>query len=148
VQEEDSPPDAPPSTIQIDPNEGFGPDLSEAFLDLYGEDSIFVTATVDFLTWRYVDVLVKARKLPEDFEPPQYGSPEMRQTLAHLLKVLAARGLEKPPIELMQSAVGHKQPRMFQARASATLGSDLVARWLHLLEQQDYAGATALLAVQ
>jgi len=121
--------------------------MAEEFLDLYGEDSVFVTATVDCLTWRYLKVLIKAEKIPEDFEPTQYGSPEMRQALEVFLKALAARGLEKPSVTLMQSAVGHEQPRAFQATAGALLGRDLVARWLHLLEQEDYAGATALLAV-
>ncbi len=147
VHEEDPPRGVPPGTIQIDPSEGFGPHMSEDFLDLYGEGSVFVTATVDCLTWRYIKVLIKAEKLSEDFEPTQYGSPEMRQTLEAFLKALAICGLEKPSVTLMRSALGREQPRAFQDTAGALLGSDLVARWLHLLEQEDYAAAMALLSV-
>lgn len=138
----------PAGTIQIDPEQGFGPHVSDAFLDLYGEDSVFVTATVDCLTWRFVGVLVRAEKLPADFEPVQYGSPEMRQALDAFLKALSVRGLENPSTSLMRSALGHEQPQAFQTAAGALLGQDLVDRWLQLLEQQDYAGATALLVVQ
>ena len=121
--------------------------MAEAFLDLYGEDSVFVTATVDSLTWRFVGVLIRANKLPPDFEPTQYGPPEMRQSLDAFLKALSARGLDNPPTVLMRSAVGHEQPDAFQITAGSLLGITLVANWLHLIEQEDYAGATALLEV-
>ena len=146
--QEERPAGVPAVTIQIDPEQGFGPHISDAFLNLYGEDSVFVTATVDLLTWRFVGVLVRAEKLPAAFEAVQYGTFEMRQTLEAFLKALDARGLENPSTSLMRSAVGHEQPQAFEAAASALLGYDLVGRWLPLLEQQDYAGATALLAVQ
>jgi hypothetical protein len=138
----------PTGTIQIDPEQGFGPHLSDAFLNLYGEDSVFVTATVDLLTWQFVAVLIKAEKLPADFVAVQYGAPEMRHALDAFLKTLAGRGLEKPSTLLMRSAVGHEQPQAFQAAAGTLLGYDLVARWLQRLERQDYAGVAALLAVQ
>ena len=138
----------PAGTIQIDPEQGFGPHLSDAFLELYGEDSVFVTATVDLLTWQFVAVLIKAEKLPADFVAVQYGTPEMRHALDAFLKTLAGRGLEKPSTSLMRSAVGHEQPQAFQVAAGTLLGYDLVARWLQRLEQQDYAGVTALLAAQ
>jgi hypothetical protein len=138
----------PAGTIQIDPEQGFGPHISDAFLDLYGEDSVFVTATVDLLTWQFVGVLIKAEKLPADFVAVQYGTPEMRHALSALLKSLAGRGFEKPSTSLMRSAVGHDQPQAFQAAAGTLLGHDVVSRWLQRLEQQDYAGVTALLAVQ
>jgi hypothetical protein len=144
--QDNQPSGTPPGTIQIDPDQGFGPHMTEAFLDLYGEDSVFVTATVDCLTWRFVDVLVRAEKLPSDFEPVQYGSPEMRQALEALLKTLGARGLDNPSTVLMRSAVGHELPQAFQVMAGTLLGNDLIARWLRLLEQEDYAGATAQLA--
>ena len=146
--QESRPIGVPAGTIQIDPEKGFGPHVSDAFLDLYGEDSVFVTATVDCLTWRFVRVLVRAEKLPADFEPIQYGSAEMRQALDGFLKALSVRGLENPPTSLMRSAVGQEQPQAFLAAAGGFLGHGLVGRWLQLLEQQDYAGATALLAVQ
>jgi hypothetical protein len=145
--QEDRPRGTPPGTIQIDPDQGFGPHMTEAFLNLYGEDSVFVTATVDSLTWRFVGVLVRAEKLPSDFEAVQYGSPAMRQALEVLLKALGARGLDNPSTTLMRSAVGHEQPQAFQATASLLLGDSIVANWLGLMEQEDYAGATALLAV-
>jgi hypothetical protein len=121
--------------------------MAEAFLDMYGEDSVFVTATVDSLTWRFVGVLVRADKIPPSFEPTQYGPPEMRQTLDAFLKALAARGLSNPPTVLMRSALGYEQPDAFQIAAGSFLGVSLVANWLHLVELGDYAGATALLAV-
>ncbi len=121
--------------------------MAEAFLNLYGEDSVFVTATVDSLTWRFVGVLVRAEKLPPDFEPIQYGTPEMRQALDAFLKALGARGLDNPPTTLMRSALGYEQPQAFQVTASSLLGDSLVANWLRLMEQEDYAGATVLLAV-
>ncbi|MCK9490154.1 MAG: hypothetical protein M0Q42_12335 [Xanthomonadales bacterium] len=138
----------PAGTLQIDPQQGFGPHLSDAFLDLYGEDSVFVNAAVDLLTWQFVAVLIKAEKLPADFVPIQYGTPEMRHTLDALLKTLAGRGLEKPSTALMRSAVGQEQPQAFQTAASTLLGYDLVSRWLQRLEQHNYAGADALLAMQ
>ena len=138
----------PAGTIQIDPEEGFWPHLSDAFLDLYGEDSVFVTATVDLLTWQFVGVLIRAENLPANFAAIQYGAPEMRHALDAFLKTLAGRGLEKPSTSLMRSAVGHERPQAFQAAAGTLLGHDPVTRWLQRLEQQDYAGVTALLAVQ
>ena len=121
--------------------------MTDAFLNLYGEDSVFVTATVDSLTWRFIGVLVRAEKLPSDFEPIQYGSPEMRQALDALLKSLGTRGLDNPSAALMRSAVGREQPQAFLVTASSLLGDHLVANWLRLMEQEDYAGATALLVV-
>jgi len=121
--------------------------MTEAFLSLYGEDSVFVTATVDSLTWRFVGVLVRAKKLPPDFEPVQYGTSEMRQALDTFLRTLSTRGLDKPPTVLMRSATGHEQPQAFLLAASSLLGDNLVANWLRLMEGENYAGATALLAV-
>ena len=138
----------PAGTLQIDPEQGFGPHLSDAFLDLYGEDSVFVNAAVDLLTWQFIAVLIKAQKLPADFVAIQYGTPEMRHALGVFLNTLAGRGLEKPSAALMRSAVGQEQPQAFQTSASTLLGYDLVSRWLQRLEQQDYAGAAALLAMQ
>lgn len=144
---QDDRPSAPsPGNISVDPEEGFGPHMSEAFLDHYGTDSVFVTATVDCLTWRFIRLLVNGGHLSSDFEALQYGSPEMRQTLEVLLDVLAARGLEKPSVVLMQSAVGRAPPRAFEEAATALLGSALVADWLHLLEQESYAAAAQRLA--
>jgi len=145
--QEDRPSGTPLGTIQIDPDQGFGPHMTEAFLNLYGADSVFVTATVDSLTWRFAGVLVRAQKLPPDFEPVQYGTPEMRQALDAFLKALGTRGLDNPPTALMRSATGHEQPQAFLLVASSLLGDNLVANWLRLMEQENYAGATALLAV-
>jgi len=145
VQDE-KPSGTPDGTIQIDPDEGFGPHVTEAFLDLYGEHSVFACATVDLLTWRFVRVLVRAEKLPTQFEPPQYGPPEMRQSLDKLLRALTAQGHDNPPAALMRSATGHEPPEAFQLAAATLIGHDLVTSWLHLLEQQDYAGTSALLA--
>ncbi len=131
----------------MDPEEGFGPHMSEAFLDHYGTDSVFVTATVDCLTWRFIRLLVDGGNLPSDFEPLQYGSPEMREALEGLLDALAARGLEKPVVVLMQSAVGRKPPQAFEEAATALLGTESIADWLRLLEQENYAAAARRLAV-
>ncbi len=138
----------PAGNIQIDPEDGFGPHLSDAFLDRYGEESVFVAATADLLTWKFVAVLIKAEKLPTDFAAIQYGSPEMRNALDAFLETLAGRGMEKPSTSLMQSAVGRQQPQAFLAAAGALLGYDLVTRWLQRLELQDVAGVAALLAAQ
>ena len=145
--QEDAPSGTPSETIQVNPDEGFGPHMADAFLSLYGENSVFVTATVDCLTRRFINVLIKADKLPPDSEPVQYGAVEMREALESFLQTLSARGSDRPSIALMRSAVGHEQPQTFQRMAAALLGSDLVDRWLRLLEQEDYAGASALLAV-
>ena len=131
--------------IQVNPVEGFGPHLVRAFLDLYGENSVFVAATVDCLNYRFVRVMIRAELLPADFSPPQYGTPEMRQALETLLKALDAHGLENPPASLMQSAVGYAEPQAFQSTAAGLLGDEVVGRWLQRLEQEDYSGATALL---
>lgn len=144
--QDERPKGIPEGTIQIDPEEGFGPHITEAFLDLYGEYSVFAAATVDLLTWRFVGVLVKADKLPMDFEPPQYGPPEMRKALDGLLKALTAQGHENSVAALMRSALGRQPPQAFQIAAGTLLGNDLIVRWLQLLEQQDHAGATALLS--
>ncbi len=145
--QENRPSDAPPGTIQIDPEQGFGPHMAEAFLERYGEDSVFVTATVDCLTWRFIGVLTKAGKLPTDHEPIQYGSPEMRGAIEALLKALSTCGMDKPVVALMRSATGHEQPQAFELAAAGLLGNHLIDNWLHLLEKEDYAGAAALLVV-
>ena len=145
--QEDQPSGTPAGTIKIDPDQGFGPHVTEAFLSLYGEDSVFVTATVDSLTWRFVSVLIRAKELPTDFEAVQYGTPEMRQALDAFLTVLSTRGLDNPPTALMRSATGHEQPQAFLLSASSLLGDNLVASWLRLMEREDYVGATALLGV-
>ena len=142
---QEAPHNVPPGTISVDPDEGFGPHLTDAFLEAYGEDSVFVTATVDQLTWQFVRVLVKAGKLPEEFEPPQFGPPEMRGALAGLIAKLSERGQDRPAISLMRSAVGHEHSLAFQRAASAALGESVVAAWLSCLEMEDYAGAAALL---
>jgi hypothetical protein len=139
--QEDRPSDTPPGYISIDPDEGFGPHMSEAFLDRYGTDSVFVTATVDCLTWRFIRLLVNGGNLSSDFEPLQYGCPEMREALEALLEVLAVRGLETPFLVLMQSAAGRKPPQAFEDAATALLGAPLFADWLRLLEQENYAAA-------
>ncbi len=144
--QDERPSGTPDGTVRIDPDEGFGPHVTDAFLELYGEHSVFACATVDLLTWRFVRVPVRAEKLPPDFDPPQYGPPEMRESLDVFLKALKAQGHENPPTALMRSALGHEPPEAFQIAAGTLLGNDLVTRWLHLLERQDYAGATALLA--
>ncbi|GAB2524815.1 hypothetical protein GCM10027188_29700 [Lysobacter humi (ex Lee et al. 2017)] len=142
---QEAPRNAPPGTIPVDPEEGFGPHLTDAFLEAYGEDSVFVTATVDLLTWRFVRVLVKAGKLPEEFEPPQFGPPEMRRALAGLITKLSERGQDRPAVSLMRSAIGHEHPLAFQNVARAVLGEGVVASWLACLEREDYARAEALL---
>lgn len=144
---ENPPSDTPSAYISIDPDEGFGPHMSEAFLDCYSAGSVFVTATVDCLTWRFVRLLITGGNLPPDFEPLQYGSPEMRETLEALLEALAGRGLETPFLVLMQSAAGRKPPQAFEDEAVALLGAPLIADWLRLLERENYAAATQRLAV-
>lgn len=145
--QDDRPSDTPLGTIQIDPEQGFGPHMTEAFLERYGEDSVFVTATVDCLTWRFIGVLTKAGKLPADYEPLQYRALEMRGAIEALFKALSACGMDKPAVALMRSATGHEQPQAFELAAAGLLGSRLMGNWLHLIEKEDYAGATALLVV-
>jgi hypothetical protein len=133
--------------ISVDPDEGFGPHLSEAFLACYGEESVFVTAAVDCLNHRFNRVLLKSGKVPADHKVVQYGEPAMRKALEQLLSALGKRGVDNPPTALLRSATGYEGPQAFLVRASSVLGNDLVANWLNRLEQEDYAGATALLAV-
>ncbi len=147
IMQTDQPDDAPPGTIQIDPDEGFGPHLAQSFLDWYGEDSVFAAATADCLTWRFVKVLVRAGKLPAEHQPHVYGSPELCEALEALLDALSTRGLEKASVLLLQSAVGRADAHAFQTAAGYVLGNDLIQRWLVLLEQADPAGATALLTL-
>lgn len=137
----------PAGTIQVDPEEGFGPHVTERFLDFYGEGSVFVTATVDCLNHRFASVLMKSGGLPADHVALQYGTPEMRGSLESLLKALAIQGLSKPPVLLMRSATGYEEPQQFISTASSILGAELVTNWMHLLEQEDYAGADALLSI-
>lgn len=143
----DEPGAPPPGLISIDPDDGFGPHMTDAFLDHYGRGSVFVTATVDCLTWRFVGVLIRDGRLPADFEPIQYGSAAMRLALEELLGALQARGLEKAALVLMRSATGYEAPQAFQARASEWLGTETVASWLELVEREEFDRATALLAV-
>lgn len=136
----------PAGTLQIDPEEGFGPHIAECFLDLYGEDSVFATATVDCLTHGFVRVLIKSGRLSADHVPIRYGTPAMRESLENLLEALESRGLDKPFLLLMRSAVGREEPQHFLSVASSVLGTELVTSWLRRLEQEDYAGANAFLA--
>ena len=143
--QEDRPSGTPAGTIHINPEEGFGPHISEAFLGFYGEDSAFVTATVDSLTHRFLNVLIQAEKLPPDHMQIQYGSTEMREALDRLLQTLTSRGANGPSVILMRSAVGHDAPQAFERMAGDLLGSELLSNWFSLLEKEDYAGAEALL---
>lgn len=71
----------------------------------------------------------------------------MRQALDAFLRALGARGMDNPSTALMRSAAEHEQPQAFLATVSSLLGDHFVANWLRLMEQEDYAGATALLAM-
>jgi hypothetical protein len=130
--------------LNVNPYEGFGPLITDDFLDLYGEDSVFVTATIDFLTWQMVTILIKSNKIGPEFEPIQYGPPEMRLTLETLIKILSASKLEKPLLVLLQSAVKNNQSLDFQIAASSLIGEDVFKEWLSLLEQKKYAEANSL----
>lgn len=138
----------PPGVIPIDPVEGFGPHISDEFIYHYGEESVFVTATVDCLTTRFVGVLRRAGRVPEDHVAVQHGPPEMREALEQLLACLTAQGLDKPHTLLMRSAVGHEAPQSFMDEAGSLLGEELLAIWLRQLEGEDYLSAKALLKVQ
>ena len=144
--QEERPSKAPSEDVSINPDEGFGPHISEDFLELYGKGSVFVTATVDCLTWRFIQVLVRAEKLPQDTSPLQYGEPEMREALEDLLAAMSDRGIEKLSLALMRSAVGRESPQAFQEAANSRLGSSTVSQWLTLLEHENYAGASGLLS--
>lgn len=146
--EQDMPAGTPEGTISVDPDEGFGPYIKDGFLELYGEESVFVTATVDCLTFRFIGVLVRAGKLPKEHYAPQYGTSAMREALEHLLSVLGSRGMEKPAVALMRAAVGHDEPGAFVEAAGTILGAGVVAEWRVKLERGDYAGAASLLVVQ
>ena len=135
----------PDGTLNIDPDQGFGPHMKEEFLDFYGVDSVFVTSTVDCLTHRFLNVLIKAKKIPSDHARIQYSSNDMREALESLLEALSSRGVEKPAIALMRSAVGQDDARAFERMAGTQLGSDLLNEWFRLLERENYLGAKALL---
>ncbi|GAB3029601.1 hypothetical protein GCM10027285_10090 [Oleiagrimonas citrea] len=143
--QQDPPAGTPEGSIPIDPDVGFAPHITDDFLDSYGESSVFVTAAVDCLTYRFVRVLVKAGKLPQEHHTPQYGTPEMREALEQLLSKLASCGMDKPPVVLMRSAVGRSEPRAFQDAAGAILGVGLVGNWFRELEHENYSGARSLL---
>lgn len=145
--QQDAPAGTPEGTIPVDPDEGFGPHIVDSFLERYGEESVFVTATVDCLTYRFIQVLARAGKLPEEHHTPQYGAPAMREALEQLLSVLGSRGMDKPAIVLMRAAIGHEGPSSFLEAASMVLGTALVEDWLFKLEREDYVGAGSLLVV-
>lgn len=143
--EANRPTGTPPGTIQIDPEDGFGPHLVDDFMDLYGPDSNFVAGTADCLTRRFIRVLIKAGKLAPDTVPVQFGGDQAREALDDLLRVLERRGAEKPSVALMQSAVGHAAPEAFQSLAQMILGVDSVERWFTLFEQGKFEECNALL---
>lgn len=136
-----------PKVIPLDPDVGYGPHIASGFLERYGEDSVFVTATVDCLNYRFNRVLVRASKVPEDHKAVQYGDPAMREAIEQLLLVLGNQGFDNPPTALLRSATGYEEPQTFLGSAGSLLGSDVLSNWLDRLEQEDYAGAAALLAV-
>jgi len=131
--------------VRIDPEAGFAPLLVEGFIGLYGPDSSFVVATADCLTRRFIHVLIQSGKLAPETVPRQLGGDQARGTLEHLVGVLERRGAEKPSVALMQSALGHVQPRTFQSLAQATLGVAPTERWLMLFEQGKFVECKALL---
>ena len=135
-----------PATIQIDPDEGFGPHICARFLECYGSDSVFVTATVDCLTQRFTRALINSGNLSEGHPWVQYGDSDMRESLEILIAVLSAQGLANAPVLLMRSATGYEGPRSFLEAAVVLLGADMVAEWHRLLELEDYAGANSVLA--
>lgn len=142
-----APSDTLPKVISVDPDEGYGPHISESFLERYGEESVFVTAAVDCLNFRFNRVLVRAGKVPGDHKAVQYGTPAMRDAIEQLLHALGKQGFDNPPTALLRSATGYEEPQTFLAKAGTLLGSGLVADWLGRLEQEEYAGAAALLAI-
>ncbi len=141
------PSDSLPKLISVNPDEGFGPHITDSFLELYGEESVFVTATVDCLNYRFNSVIVRAGKISEDHKAVQYGEPAMREAIELLLQALGNKGLDNPPTVLLRSATGYEEPQTFLTIAGSLLGADLVSNWLGRLEQEDYVGAAALLAV-
>jgi len=142
--ETNNPAAPPPGTIKIDPDLGFAPHLVHDFIGLYGPDSNFVVATADCLTRRFIHVLVQTGKLAPDTVPVQLGPDQARGALEHLVLVLERRGAEKPSVALMQSALGHVAPRVFQTLAQATLGVDPVERWFGFFELGKFVECNAL----
>ena len=136
-----------PRMISVDPDVGFGPHISSAFLECYGEESVFVTAAVDCLNHRFNQVLLKSGKVPADHKVVQYGDVAMREAIEKLLGTLEKQGADNPSVALLRSATGYEEPPFFLIGAASVLGDDLVAKWLERLEQEDYAGAASLLAV-
>ncbi|MEI2742835.1 MAG: hypothetical protein V9G63_10450 [Candidatus Competibacter sp.] len=137
----------PDGSIPVDPEEGFGPLISEAFLEQYGNDSVFVIGTIDCLTHRFVHVLIRAGRLPIDYPIKQYGSNDMRESLEHLIEALNTHGIKNPLLLLMRSAIGHERPQEFLACAGSILGPDVIAHWLRRLESEDYEGARVCLSL-
>jgi hypothetical protein len=144
---EDAPSGTPEGTIPVDPDVGFAAHVADGFVEHYGEDSVFVAAAVDCLTHRFIRVLVRAGKLPEDHQAPQYGTPEMRGALDRLLSVLDSRGMDNPTAALMRSVVGRAGPGTFVQAAGVVVGEQLIGGWLLKMEQEDYVGADSLLLV-
>lgn len=138
----------PPGSIPFDPDEGFGPQVSQAFLDHYGEDSVFVTAAVDLLTWQVTRVLIRAGNLGSDFEPVAYGTLDMRLALEALLELLGERGMERPSAQLMRSVAGIESPVSFEQAAAQFVGADTIARWLAAIEAEEFESAAGVLGPQ
>jgi hypothetical protein len=73
--------------IQIDLEEGFRPHFAQSFLERYDENSVFVAATADLLTARYIAVLVKADRINQEAVPVQLGTSEALDALRDLLLI-------------------------------------------------------------
>ena len=140
----DSPPEG---SIPFDPEMGFAPLLSSAFVASYGSGSVFVTATADCLTWGVTQLLIHIGRVPDGTEPIQHGAPQARVALEQLLARLEECGLIDATKPLYQSAAGFAEPREFEQIASSCLGASVVESWLHALEGKDYSGASATLGL-
>ena len=136
----------PPGSFPVDPEHGFLPHFSDAFLKHYAEHTTYIHAVADVLTHRFKQVLIGAGKADSSSNFAVRGSVPARDSLSALIEQLSRAGVENPVLVLLQEAVGAKDPGCFAASVETHLGSSVFATWLYMVERGQFSEALQLVS--
>lgn len=120
--------------LSIDPELGFLPHFSDAFVNYYDKHWVFVHAVADLLTERFKRVLVKAGNASEDSKFAAIGDVRARDALDEIIGRLERAGVEKPALVALQEATGRRDAGSFAAAVDSCLGPSAFLEWLSLVE--------------
>ena len=132
--------------LSIDPEHGFMPHFSEAFVEHYNENWPYVCAVADLLTENFKQVLVGAGKASESEEFAAHGEVGAQESLRAMLSAIESRGVGKPTLLALQEAVGEKPPGTLAAVVDAHLGRGIFESWLRLINSGQFLEASTFVS--